>query len=144
MITHKLIENKFYLYKDGLVKIKKIHKTTNNVIVRSVLSDEETIIPFTGGELLLMRVYTIGEVAKMTQKRTDTIRKYEKNGLIPKASYTISDEENCYKNWRFYTESDVYDMIGFFSGRSPGRPAGVKNNNIKDTIVSLKQKVDNL
>jgi len=144
MITNKIIENKFYLYKKQLVKVKKIHKSSNSVIVKFVDSDIEEVLPLSGCDLLLIRLYTIGELSKIINKRSDTIRKYEKNGLLPKPSFLIEDEKNCYKNWRFYSESEVFDVVAFFSGRSPGRPASVKNNNIRNNIVSIRQKVDNL
>jgi len=144
MITNKIIENKFYLYKGKSVKVKKIHRSSNSVILKYLLEDDEEIIPFTGGELLLSRLYTIGELAKITSKRSDTLRKYEKNGLIPKPSFLIGEESSCYKNWRFYTESEVYDVVAFFSGRSPGRPASSKNQNIRNNIVSLREKVNHL
>ena len=144
MITNKIIENKFYLYKAQLVKVKKIHKSSNSIIVRFVNTEAEEVVPFAGSEILLSRLYTIGELSKIINKRSDTIRKYEKNGLLPKPSFFIDDEQNCYKNWRFYSESEVFDVVAFFSGRSPGRPVSVKNNNIRNNIVSLKQKVDNL
>ena len=142
MITNKIIENKFYLYKGKSVKVKKIHRSSNSVILKYLLEDDEENIPFTGGELLLRRLYTIGELAKITSKRSDTIRKYEKNGILPKPSFSIEDEDSCYKNWRFYTEAEVYDVIAFFSGRSPGRPT--QNKNIKSSIVSLREKVNKL
>ena len=126
------------------MKVKKIHKSSNSVIVKFVSSDLEEVVPSVGAELLLSRLYTIGELSKITGKRSDTIRKYEKNGLMPKPSFIISNEENCYKNWRFYNESEVYDVVAFFSGRSPGRPTSVKNTSIRNNIVSLKKKVDNL
>lgn len=142
MITNKIIENKFYLYKGKSVKVKKIHRSSNSVILKYLLEDDEENIPFTGGELLLRRLYTIGELAKITSKRSDTIRKYEKNGLLPKPSFLIEDDDSCYKNWRFYTEAEVYDMVAFFSGRSPGRPT--QNKNIKSNIVSLRERVNKL
>lgn len=142
MITNKIIENKFYLYKGKSVKVKKIHRSSNSVILKYLLEDDEENIPFTGGELLLRRLYTIGELAKITSKRSDTIRKYEKNGLLPRPSFLIEDDDSCYKNWRFYTEAEVYDMVAFFSGRSPGRPT--QNKNIKSNIVSLRERVNKL
>lgn len=142
MITNKIIENKFYLYKGKSVKVRKIHRSSNSVILKYLLEDDEENIPFTGGELLLRRLYTIGELAKIISKRSDTIRKYEKNGLLPKPSFLIEDDDSCYKNWRFYTEAEVYDMVAFFSGRSPGRPS--QNKNIKSNIVSLREKVNKL
>lgn len=144
MITNKIIENKFYLYKGQLAKVKKIHRSSNSVIIKFIDSVDEQVIPLVGSELLLSRLYTIGELSKIINKRSDTLRKYEKNGLLPKPSYCVNDAENCYKNWRFYSESEVYDVVAFFSSRSPGRPASVKNNNIRNNIVSLRKKVDNL
>ncbi len=147
MITNKIIENKFYLYKKSPVKVKKVHKSSNSVILKYIMIDKEDVIPFNGGELLLKRLYTIGELAKITGKRTDTLRKYEKSGIITKPSFTIDDDENPYKNWRFYSEEEVYDAVSFFSGRAPGRPAKTytkSNKDIKNSISELKKKVSNL
>jgi hypothetical protein len=143
MITNKIIENKFYLYKTLIIKVKKIHRSSNSIVVKFLLEDNEEVVPFNGGELLLSRLYTIGELSKIIGKRSDTIRKYEKNGLLPRPSLEAEQSE-AYKNWRFYTESDVYDVVAFFSGRKSGRPANVKNNNIRNSIVSLREKVNKL
>ena len=89
---------------------------------------------------MLTRLYTIGELAKIIGKRSDTLRKYEKQGLLPKSNAT-SNFNNYYDNWRFYRESDVYDVIAFFSGRSPGRPPGL---NVNKNIINLKKKVNQL
>jgi len=146
MITNKIIENKFYLYKKSAVKIKKIHKSSNRVVMKSIIDDSEHVIPFTGGELLLKRLYTIGELAKITGKRTDTLRKYEKSGILAKPSFFVEDEDNSYRNWRFYTEEEVYDAVSFFSGRNPGRPPKKYYNNkeLKSSISELKKKVSSI
>jgi hypothetical protein len=141
MLTNKPIVNKFYLYKTKLFKIKKIQKTANAIIIVSVVDNDEVVIPMTGADILLTRLYTIGELAKILDKRSDTIRKYEKNGLVPKP-FIIDGLENSYKNWRFYREGDVYDMISFFSSRTPGRP--VIKKDVNSSIKTLKQKVANL
>lgn len=150
MITNKIIENKFYLFKTKPFKVKKIARSSNLVLLKSILDNTEETIPYTGGELLLKRLYTIGELAKITGKRTDTLRKYEKSGILPKPSFFIDSEDNPYRNWRFYTEDEVYDSVAFFSGRSPGRPpgkieSGLKSGSeLKNTISILREKVDNL
>lgn len=147
MITNKIIENKFYIYKKSPVKVRKIHKSSNTVILRFILDDKEETIPFNGGELLLKRLYTIGELAKIAGKRTDTLRKYEKSGIIAKPSFIIEDQENPYKNWRFYSEEEVYDAVSFFSGRNPGRPAktySATTKDVKGTLTDLRKKVSNL
>jgi hypothetical protein len=144
MITSKIIENKFYLYKGSFVKVKKIHRSSNTVILKNIINELEESIPYSGGELLISRLYTIGELAKIAGKRSDTLRKYEKSGLLPKPSFIIDDQNNCYKNWRFYSEQEVYDVIAFFSNRSPGRPASAKKDNVRNTIVSLRDRINNL
>lgn len=146
MITNKILENKFYLYKTRPVKIKKIHRSSNNVILKDILSGEEDGIPFNGGELLLKRLYTIGELAKITGKRSDTLRKYEKSGILAKPVFMIEDQSNAYKNWRFYSEEEVYDAVSFFSGRTPGRPPKKCYNGkeLKNTISELRKRVGSL
>lgn len=143
MLTNKPIVNKFYLYKQSLVKIKKIQKSSGVIVVKNVHSDDEEAIPSTGAEILLTRLYTIGELAKIIGKRSDTLRKYERQGLMPKPS-CVFESDTRYKNWRFYNESDVYDVISFFSGRTPGRPASVTKSSIKRNIASLKEKVNKI
>lgn len=143
MLTNKPIINKFYLYKTKLVKVKKIYKSSSSVLVTFIENGETEAVPTSGADLLLVRLYTIGEVAKITSKRPDTIRKYEKKGLIPKPSYS-SDEGFSYKNWRFYTQDDVYDVVQFFSGRTPGRPITQPPVSLKSSIGLIKQKVNNL
>jgi hypothetical protein len=138
------------LFKTKPFKVKKITRASNVVLLKSILSNEDESIPYSGGELLLKRLYTIGELAKITGKRTDTLRKYEKLGILPKPSFFIDSGENPYRNWRFYTEDEVYDAVSFFSGRSPGRPAsksesGLRSGSeIKNTISTLREKVNNL
>jgi hypothetical protein len=139
MITDKIIKNKIYLYSGTLYKVKTIQKGRKRVVIQSLLDDEEVVIPLDGAPVLLSRVYTIGEVAKIVERRADTIRKYERSGLIPKP-ISIDETYNSYKNWRFYTGSDVYEMVEFFSNRNPGRP---KNSSLKvdANIKHLDQKV---
>jgi len=134
MLTDKIITNKFYLYKNVLHKVKKVQKKNNKVILGSAKDNGEIIIPLMGADLLLFRVYTIGEVAKIVERRSDTIRKYERSGLIPKP-LVFEDEYPSYRNWRFYSRPDVYDIVEFFSGRTPGRPIKQKS---ESTIVSTK------
>lgn len=150
MITNKIIENKFYLYKTKPFKVKRITRTSNSVLLKCILDGSEETIPYNGGELLLKRLYTIGELAKITGKRTDTLRKYEKSGILAKPSFFIESDENPYRNWRFYTEEEAYDAVSFFSGRTPGRPAKKPESgyasgaDIKNTILKLREKVENL
>lgn len=135
MLKNKPITNKFYLYASKIVKIKKIAKRQNKIYVERLDNGEGIEIPYEQSELILYRIYTVGEVAKIVEKRADTIRKYEKKNLIPEAS-KFGEEYNGYSDWRYYKESDVYEMIEFFNTRIPGRPVAKKHN-----IKKLEQKV---
>ena len=62
----KIILNKFYKYSDTIVKVKKITKNLNKIYVIDLTTKEEIIMPYEGAELIMHRIYTIGEVAKTT------------------------------------------------------------------------------
>jgi hypothetical protein len=140
MLTAKLIQNKFYLYSGTIVKIKKINKSVNKIYVEKLIDDSRVVIPFQQNELLLKRIYTVGEVAKIVERRPDTIRKYEKRGLIPSAE-KFGSEYGAYSSWRYYNEDDVYQMVEFFSSRNPGRPTNDAGISIDNKIKTLNDKV---
>jgi hypothetical protein len=97
-------------------------------------------MPFEGAELIMHRIYTIGEVAKIVEKRSDTIRKYEKKGLIPSGK-KFSESCESYKNWRYYDREDVYNMVSFFNNRTPGRPVSDKNINVQAKVIRISEKI---
>jgi hypothetical protein len=137
MVRNNLTTNKFYTYADIIVKLKRINKKANKIYVERLDTNETIELPYQQHELILYRIYTVGEVAKIVEKRPDTIRKYEKRSLIPSAE-KFGDAYNGYSSWRFYREQDVYTMVEFFNSRVPGRPVK-KNINIK----LLEQKIEN-
>jgi len=138
MITNKIIVNKFYKFGNDIVKILKIFKSQNKILIIKLSSSEEINMPLEQSDLILHRIYTIGEISKIVNKRPDTIRKYEKKNLIPQ-SKKFGDTGASYKNWRYYDTQDVHDMVSFFSRRSPGRP--MNNKTIKQRIISIEQQV---
>lgn len=142
MLSDKIITNKVYMYAGVLHKVKKIQKTKGVVVLQNMIDSTELTIPMAGADVLLSRVYTIGEVAKIVERRPDTIRKYERSGLIPKPT-SFGDEYSSYKNWRFYMYSDVHEILNFFSERTPGRPTkeGSASDKVNSRINSLNQKV---
>lgn len=142
MLTDKVITNKVYLYAGILHKVKKIQKTKNKITLQSMKDMSEVTLPLAGSEILLSRVYTIGEVAKIVERRSDTIRKYERQGLIPKPT-DVGDDYPSYKNWRFYRSDDVNEILSFFSNRTPGRPVKEKPAEvvINNKIQFLNQQV---
>jgi len=143
LLTDKIITNKVYLYSGFLHKVKKVQKSKRQVVIQNMSDSSEAVLPLDGAEILLSRLYTIGEVAKIAQRRSDTIRKYEKRGLIPKPS-PVGEEYPSYKGWRFYKADEVYEILDFFSERTPGRPVK-KEEDVKKQVTGkikeLNQKV---
>lgn len=137
MLTKKPIVNKFYEYSDTIVKLKKISKNSNRIIAERLDDGAQVVLPYEQSDLLLRRIYTVGEVSKIVERRSDTLRKYEKKDLIASPK-KFGDKYKSYTNWRYYTESDVYDMIEFFNNRIPGRPA---NKKIDSKIKTIEEKV---
>jgi hypothetical protein len=140
MITDKIIKNKIYIYAGVLHKVKKIQKLKNRALIQNLSTMEELYVPLEQSEILMQRIYTIGEVSKIVERRSDTIRKYERNGLVPKP-LDLDVDYPSYRNWRFYTTSDVYEMVEFFMDRSPGRPVKKNENTLVKNIKTLDQKV---
>jgi hypothetical protein len=136
----KIVINKFYKYSNTIVKVKKITKNLNKILVTDLTSKQEMAMPFEGAELIMHRIYTIGEVAKIVEKRSDTIRKYEKKGLIPSGK-KFSESCESYKNWRYYDREDVYNMVSFFNNRTPGRPVSDKNINVQAKVIRISEKI---
>ena len=140
MISKKPILNKFYRYADTIVKLKKISKINNKIHAERLDNGEIVLLPYEQSDLLLIRLYTVGEVSKIVERRADTLRKYEKKNLIPLPN-KFGDKYKSYQNWRYYEESDVYEMIEFFNDRIPGRPVRKNNKNINTSIKTIEEKV---
>lgn len=138
LLNEKIIINKLYKFGNKIVKIKKIQKLKNSITANDVATGDYIDFPLENSELVLHRLYTIGEISKIVERRPDTIRKYEKRGLLPKPDSI--EESGSYKNWRLYSAPQVYEMIEFFNGRSSGRPPAT-NNDMKVKINNLNQKV---
>jgi RNA recognition motif-containing protein len=139
MLKNKLTTNKFYLYAGNIVKLKKINKKQNKIYIEKLDNSEVIELTYEQHELILYRIYTVGEVAKIVEKRADTIRKYEKKMLIPDAK-KFGEKYKGYADWRYYSEDDVYSMVEFFNTRVPGRPVA-KELNIKPLAQKVQMKI---
>ncbi len=96
----------------------------------------------------------IGELAKMAQCTTDTIRFYEQEGLMPQASRT----DSIYRNYsethaerlRFIRNCRSLDMThdeirGLLSATdAPGEPCGSINSLVDDHIVHVDRRIEEL
>ena len=117
---------------------KKVYDNINQFYDVYITKNKYVVFPYNNAELILHRIYTIGEVAKIVEKRPDTIRKYEKRNLIPSGK-KFSETCDGYKNWRYYEKQDVYDMVAFFNGRTPGRPSS--NKPVQAKVIRMSQKI---
>ena len=137
-MNSKILSNKVYLYGPDLVKVLSVHKKFNRLKIKELVSENILEIPLDNSDLFLRRVYTIGEVAKIVQRKPDTIRRYERLGHLSPPKRIKSG--SGLKNWRYYTQEDAADMIQFFSERKPpGRPVNktMTNRELRSRIRSL-------
>jgi hypothetical protein len=140
LFQNKIVTNKFYKYADSFVKIKKLSKIKNKILVVDIKNMNEILIPYEGSDLLLHRVYTVGEVAKIVGRQPNTLRKYERKNLISSPK-KFGDEYGGYKNWRYYDQQDVYEIVEFFNTRVQGRPIRNSSVTINTKIKTINQKV---
>ena len=77
MISKKPIANKFYKYAGSIVKIKKISKLKNKIFIEKLTNKEIITIPYEQSEILIIRLYTVGEVAKIRILCPDDKKTYE-------------------------------------------------------------------
>jgi len=140
LFQNRVITNKFYQYANHFVKVKKISKTSNKILLLNLHDDSSIEIPIKSSDLLLKRIYTVGEVAKIVDRQPNTLRKYEKKNLIPSPK-KFGDDYKGYRNWRYYEEADVYGIVEFFGSRVQGRPVNKSQGFVITKIKSLNQKV---
>jgi hypothetical protein len=140
LFQNRVVSNKFYRYANHLVKIKKISKTSNKITLLNLQDNTIIEIPLKSSDLLLKRIYTVGEVAKIVDRQPNTLRKYEKKNLIASPK-KFGDAYKGYKNWRYYDEADVYDIVEFFNGRVQGRPVNKSKGFVMTKIKTINQKV---
>lgn len=144
----KLLKNKLFLNDKGdLIRIISIVKKNNIVNVYNYTSYTNTVMEYDTAQYYLSPVFRIGEVAKILDKKADTIRKYEKTGLIPQATKFNLNEEGT-STIRVYTLKDVYDLVEIFSMRNKaGRPTSHVRVNQSEALRHINarfQKIKNV
>lgn len=134
----KLKVNKLYLLPSGtLCKIHKVDWVHGKVFIYKY-NDGNDAIDIELAPRILTPAFKIGDVATMLQKSTETLRRYEREGLIdsPKR-YQVGT-----KAIRIYTIQDIHKLIRFFETRRPvGRPStNNKSFGVNKTEVRRKLK----
>ncbi|ORT58194.1 MerR family transcriptional regulator [Streptomyces sp. CB03238] len=100
--------------------------------------------PFGGG---YREFFGIGDLAKALHRDAVTMRKWEANGVIPKATYVISGK-TANGNRRLYTREqiEVIVRIAHEEGLFDGDPRGIRitdtnfTQRVKDAFEQLRQK----
>lgn len=118
----KLISGKYYILRGkDIVRILSTNQKENRVIIKICDSGTKEHMEYDTAHLYLKPIFKIGDAAKALQRSPDTLRKYERLGLIKKANkFLVSVDGNMI---RFYTEEDLLELAVFFANqKSPGRP----------------------
>jgi len=141
----KLRPGKLYVLPSGavckLIKVDWVHGKV--FIYRYDIKSNETL-DVEIAPRILTPAWKIGEVAAMLQRSPDTMRKYERAGLI--------DSPNRHKignqNLRIYTLKDINKLITFFENRAPvGRPSktnesfGVNKTEVRRRLKSRFEEI---
>ncbi len=132
----KVTANRFFLYKDVPIRIITINKSRNSVTFHRYDTFENDVMEYDTAHMFLLPIFKIGEVAKLLNKKPDTLRKYEHQGLIPpvKKFFLTADETS---SLRMYTEKDIVDLVEFFSNRGTTKKKYSAVNQ-KDVLAGLK------
>lgn len=120
----KLKRGRWYLTPSRhLLKILRFDFEKSNVIVHDYTMHQNDVYSIEVAPSLFTPAFRIGEVARMIGRSKDTLRKYEREGLIPKVNqYPLTSDGAA--SMRVYTFSGVADLVEFFERRpNPGRPA---------------------
>lgn len=120
---------KYYFLPSGdLIKVNKVNENHNKVFVYNFTQKSNEVYELDLAFKIFSPVFRIGEVAKLLGKAPATLRRYENQGLIPRAKQYAVSPGNSQKR-RLYTDRDVEYLLEFFSERrSPGRPGKYSMN----------------
>jgi len=122
-----------------LVKILSINRATNSVILRRYDDFHNEAVEYDTAPGRLTPMFKIGDVAKMLSRSPETIRKYEREGLIiPATQFPLTREKTAMV--RLYTEKDIYDLMEFFAERSSRRGKKFSAVNQKDLLAYIRSR----
>ena len=132
----KITPNRFYLKNSVLIRVIRINKKMNAVYIHRYDTFADDVMEYDTAHFGLVPIFRIGDVAKMLNRKPDTLRKYEKQGLIPpQRKFSLSEDGKA--TMRGYTEGDVYDLVEFFADRSTAK-AKHSAVNTKDVLTGLQ------
>lgn len=114
----KILKNRLFLnQRNEFIRVVSVVKRSNVIKIYNYKTHANEDIEYDTAQYYLTPVFRIGDVAKIVDKKPDTLRKYEQSGIIPKATkIAVNTEGNFFI--RVYTLKDVYNLIELFSMRS--------------------------
>jgi hypothetical protein len=138
-IEAKIKKGSMYLTFDKrLVRITVLNRKDNRVDIRYYDDSSVQTIEFDTAHLFLEPLFQIQEVARMFNKATDTLRKYERMGILPRCpQYEMGG-----KRARLYSMNDIMEVAEALAQRRPvGRPPSREINLSK---VNQRDMVDGI
>jgi len=132
----RIIVGKHYLYRGRFAKILSKNENKNTIVLYLYDINKKEQIEFDTSKFFLIPLFKIGDVAKMVGRKQNTIRKYEKIGLISEPKRYMMESVPV----RFYTEEDIEELAIFFATRpSPGQR---ERNISRLNRINLKKGLD--
>lgn len=140
VIEPKIKRGSMYLTHDGCAaRIILLNQKNNRVDLQryDAVGSIETI-EFDTAHMCLKPLFTIKETAKMFNKATDTLRKYERMGILPKCpQYNLGA-----KRVRLYSIDDIMKVAECLAqrkpvGRPPTRGTAISTVNQKDLVDGI-------
>ncbi len=142
----KVKVGRLYIKPDScVVRVVRVNMALENVIVYNYHSHTNEVVPFDLAVESFGQAYKLADVARVVGKKSATIRKYENDGLIPKARKITTNPEGRAQT-RVYSQEDLEQLVVFFEKRRPaGRPSLNRGNvynreEVKNKLDQIKIK----
>lgn len=134
MLRARLIPKKYYFYQGSVCRIDRVNFKQNSVHIFRLDIDKSEVLELDVAELRLEPAYKIGEVAKILDRKVDTIRKYERNGILPRPRTFMNGSVEV----RYYSDKDIVEMAYRFATQDPvGRPVDQRTGHWKINRANL-------
>ena len=125
-------------------RIAQLNKKENRIILYIYKLKSNIAMEYDTAGDYLVPIFYISDVAKMLNRAPDTIRKYERQGIVPKCPQYYLGQRKA----RLYSLKEITELAEAFSKRRPvGRPGGinpVSKINQKDLFTGLLKRYKKL
>lgn len=85
-------------------------------------------------------MYTIGEIADSLGVTSFNVRKWEREGIIPKAKYKIPTEKRIGKGYRVYTKPQVDLIVNTINEYGYSQGVNISHHTIKQMSKEIAEK----